>query len=423
MKYKKYDGTSYNIYTVKTDKFKNCVISVIFKDNLKDYSDLASLNMLKLIMRDNNKTYNNHRSLVIKKEELYSASFYTDGYRVGNSFLAEFGIDFISPEFIKEKDYLDEVIKFNFDMIMNPNVTNDEFDLKTFNLKKDDLILSLKRIHENGTKYSVKRALQTSNINTISTKYLEESDYKKITPSSLYKTYKKLINNSFCEIYVVGNLDMDEVVSKIKKNFNLKMIKNHSLETFINNCDAKKTKSVHEKDEFMQAHLVMGYTIPELDTKEKIAFGIYREILAGGMNSKLYKKLRVENSLCYSLAPIYFKYDSLMLIHVSFDEVNYKKCVNLIKSEIKKIKNGEISTEEYERAIQFSKNSLKVAHDNINQILGNYIVYNYGEIPLLDEYENMISEVTIDDVIKVANKLIYNFTYLLSKGDNKDEKN
>ena len=422
MQYKKYEGNSYNIYTIKTDKFKNCVINVLFKDNIDKFEDLASLNILKLVMNDNNKTYNKRRSLSIKKEELYNSYFYTDGYRIGNSFLAKFGIDFIAPEFIKEKEYLDNVIEFYFDMIMNPNVVNDEFDLKTFNIEKEKIIVSLKRIHENATKYSVKRALQTSGIDSVSTKYLEEEDYEKVTPATLYKTYKKIINNSFCEIYIIGNLNMDEVVSKIKKSFNLKMIKNHEFNTYVYNKKSKKVSITKEKDNFIQANLVMGYNVDKLNDKEKIAFTIFREILAGGLNSKLYQKLRNDNSLCYSLSPIYFKYDSLMLIHVSFDEKNYQKCVSLINKTIREMKKGNITNDEFERAVKFLKSSIKLSNDNIDNILSNYIMHNYGEVPLIEEYEQKLLEITLEDVINVVNKLSSNFVYLLSKGDNDNGK-
>ena len=36
MQYKKFEGSTYNIYTVKTDKFKSCIINVIFRDNIEN---------------------------------------------------------------------------------------------------------------------------------------------------------------------------------------------------------------------------------------------------------------------------------------------------------------------------------------------------------------------------------------------------
>ena len=101
---KKYDGNSYNIYTIKTDKFKSCIINVIFRNKLEDSNILAYLNMLKSIMVQTNKTHKTRRDLVIKSEELYNASFYASVHRLGNSYELDFGTEFINPDYVKEKN-------------------------------------------------------------------------------------------------------------------------------------------------------------------------------------------------------------------------------------------------------------------------------------------------------------------------------
>ena len=422
MQYKKYEGNAYNIYTIKTDKFKSCIINVVFKDNFTDKSDKAHLNVLKNMLVKSNKTYSKHRDLVIRREELYNTSFYTCSHRIGQSLELEMGVEFIAPEFIKEENYLKDVIEFNFDMIKNPDVENDEFNLKNFNIVIDNLILGTKRVHESGARYSYKRALQTMDPDALVANYLEEEDYQRITPTSLYEFYKKVINNWLCEIYVIGNLNMDEVVSLIKKNFALKMIKDRELICYVDNKKRKKVKVTKEQDEFIQAHLVIGYNIEKLSEKELITFSVFREILGGGLNSKLYQKLRADNSLCYSLQPIYYKFDRLLLIHVSFDEKNYKKCVKLINESIKEIKDGKVSEDEFTRAIAYIKSSMKASKDNINNILDNYILHNYIDLPLIDECDKLFDSVKIEDVINIANKLTPNFVYLLAKGDNENGK-
>ena len=81
---------------------------------------------------------------------------------------------------------------------------------------------------------------------SLSSKYMEREDYEKVTPTNLYKSYKKIIENSICDIYVIGDMDMDEVAQKIKKYFNLKMVKNHELELYTENKKRKKVKVVKE---------------------------------------------------------------------------------------------------------------------------------------------------------------------------------
>lgn len=419
MQYKKYDGNSYNIYTIKTDKFKSCIINVIFRNNLDDPNILAHLNMLKSIMVQTNKTYNTRRDLIIKTEELYNASFYTSVHRLGNSYEIGFGTEFINPYYVKEKNYLDNIIEFNFDMINNPDVKNDEFNLKMFNVVKERLILSSESIIESGPKFSIKRAFYNMDPDSLSSKYMEREDYEKITPTSLYKTYKKIIENSICDIYVVGDIDMDEISQKIKKYFNLKMVKNHELDLYTQNKKRKKIKIIKEKSNYLQANLVVGYNIDSLDEKEKIAFRFFVEIFGGGLSSKLYQNLREKNSLCYSVRPIYYKYDNLLFVHVAFDEQNYDEAVKLIEQSMKEMKNGKITEEEFDRAKKSLQFSFKLSKDNINSIMDNYIFYNLKEVPILEEYENKLCDVTVNDVVAVAKKVTQNFVYLLGKEGDK----
>ena len=415
MQYKKYECDTYNIYTIKTDKFKSCVLNVIFRDNIEDPNILANLSLLKSILVASNKTYNKRRDLIIRCEELYNASFFAATHRLGNSFEFDLGTEFINPYYVKENDYLDEIIKFNFDMIKKPNVTNDEFDLKTFNITKERLMISAERIRESGPKYSIKRAFINMDPDSLSSKYIEKEDYERITPSSLYKTYKNVLKTSICDIYVVGDMNMDEVVSKIKKYFNLKMVKNHKLNLYVENNKRKKIKVTKETDEFVQDNLVVGYNIDKLNEKQKIAFRVFNEIFGGGMNSKLYQNLRVKNSLCYGVRPIYYKYDNLLFVHVSFDEVNYDRIVKLINESMKEMQNGKISEEEFDRAKKSLQFSFKLSKDSINSIMDNYVFYNLGEVPLLEDYENKLSDITLDDVIEVSRKVSQNFVYLLGK--------
>ena len=417
MQYKKYECNTYNIYTIKTDRFKSCVVSVIFRDNIKEKNTLSYIAMLKSVMCDSNKTYKKHRDTVIRSEELYNANFYTSSNRLGNSFAFELGTEFINPFYVKEKNYLDEVISYNFDMILNPNVENDEFDLKVFNKVKENILTNIERIHESGPKYSIKRALHNMDSDSITSYYLNKEDINNITPSKLYKKYKEIIDNSICDIYVIGDLDMDDVVSIIKKKFNPKMVKTRELELYADNKKNKKLREFKETDKFIQANLVCGFNIDTLNEDEKIAMKLFIEIAAGGMNSKLYQKLRVDNSLCYSLSPLYYKYDNLILLHVSFDEINYDKATKLIDKALKEMKKGEISEEEFDRAKKSLQFSFKVAKDSISSVLDNYIFYNLKEVPLLEDYEEKLSKITIDDVVKVANKVTPNFVYLLGKGD------
>ena len=66
-----------------------------------------------------------------------------------------FSVNFINPEYISEKEYLEDVISFLFEMISKPNVQNEEFDLDTFNIVKNNILLDIESVEENAEKKAI----------------------------------------------------------------------------------------------------------------------------------------------------------------------------------------------------------------------------------------------------------------------------
>ena len=58
-----------------------------------------------------------------------------------------------------EKGYLEEVVAFPFEMIQNPNITNNEFDSRSFNIIKNRLKADIESLKEKATRYAYRRSL------------------------------------------------------------------------------------------------------------------------------------------------------------------------------------------------------------------------------------------------------------------------
>ena len=136
MKYKTYNCNSFNIYTIKTDRFKTSHLEVIFKNVLKK-EEIGTYSFLADMLSEGCKKYPRKKDLITRFEELYKIVIYASTVRVGNVLDLHVSLDFINPEYIEEDNYVEEVIKTLFEMIERPNVENDEFDLKTFNIIKE----------------------------------------------------------------------------------------------------------------------------------------------------------------------------------------------------------------------------------------------------------------------------------------------
>lgn len=421
MKYKKYEFDTYNIYTIKTDKFKNCHMEITFYDNV-DKEELGIRNFLVDMLCHSSKNYPKRKDVVIKLEELYQSFFYGVSSKVGNMVMSTFSYDFLSPNFINDKNYLKNVLKFPFEIIENPNVTDDAFDERSFNIIKKRILSDIESIKENPINFAFRRALQTMDKDSITSSSIlgTKEEIQDMTPEKLYKYYDKFFNNSLCNIYVIGNLNMDEVVKIINESFHNNCIKNHQIIPFVDNKKRRKELVTKEESNFGQTTLVMGFNLGDL-TKDELYYTltVYDEILCrGGLNSKIYKSLREENQLCYSVSSICSKYDNLYYIYVSLEDKNVELAIKLIKQAIKEMAKGKITDEEYDWANKQLLNNLKVVVDNQSSLINNYTFNTIVGSPLYDEIKENYHIVTKEAIDNLGKKLKPNFTYILKgKGE------
>ncbi len=421
MKIKTYKCNSFNVHTIKTDKFKTTHMEIMFRCPVVK-EDLAKQTFLIDMLSETSKKYPKRKDLIIKFEELYKTSLYGSNIKTGQMLIMNFITDFINPNFITDKNYLEEVIKLPFELIERPNVVNEEFDLKQFNIIKERLIKEINSISDNPFKLCMKKAFEAMDKDSPSSYslYGTVDELKSITPASLYKMYKQMLKNSVCDIFIIGNLDMDEAVSLIKKHFKYRYINNNQIPLYVNNKIKKKELIINEKSDNIQANMTVIYNINNLTDNEKhIVFQVFNYIFGnGGLTSKLYQKIREENSLCYSISSMYMKYDNLLAIHVSLDNNNTKKALTLIKKCLKEMNEGKFSEEELNDAKMNICMSLDFACDNNVSLLNNYVFNYFDNFPMIDERKEMYKKVTREDVINVSKKLKLNTVFILEgKGE------
>lgn len=420
MIYKTYNCNSFNVHTIKTDKFKTCHMEIMFsKDVVKE--EMASYTFLADLLTESSKKYKTRKEVVTHLEDLYKTVFYGVTTKVGKTLNTSFVLDFIDPSYIDEENYLEDVIKLPFEMIGKPNAVNEEFDLKTFNVVKERIKREIKGVYENPVKIAFRGAFNAldSESPTSYSVLGTLDELEKITPSSLYKLYKTFYKDHVCDIYIIGNLDMDEVVNLIKKYFKNRIINTNKRNIYVENTLRKKEIFIEEAGNFIQANLVVLFNLDKFTKKERdIIFHVYNYILgSGGLTSKLYQSLREENSLCYGVSSMYLKYDNLLAIHVSLENSNVKKAISLIKKCIKSMAKGEISEEELDDAKRNLVLSLDLSLDNSIAILNNYVFKIIDNFPDLEERKELISSVTKDDIISVAKKIKINTVYVLNGGE------
>jgi predicted Zn-dependent peptidase len=355
----------------------------------------------------------------IALEELYNTHMYGVISKVGNTLFSTYCLSFLNPKYT-EKSITKKAMEMLFEMLDNPNIKKGSFDEDSFKIVKNNLKAEIIAQKENSLGFAIRRMLHHLDKDSPSSfsvnGYLKDLD--EITEENLVPFYEEVMNNDICDIYLIGNLDMDEV-SQINKMFKREKNNRKDIVLYAKNKKAKKVQEVNEKDNFQQANLVVGCNIDKLTEREKtLVVHVYNVILgSGSMETKLFKYLREQNSLCYTTRSLYQKYDNLLILYAGIDPSSYKLSVDLMKKALQEMKDGVISEEELDNAKALLKSSLGMTYDNPGGLVNNYLFENLDNLPRLDVRIKEIMKVTKEEIVKVAKKVRINTIYMLSDGD------
>lgn len=422
MQIKDYDLEAYRLHIIKSDKVKTCHMEIHFRDKVNK-DNIYYKSMIADMLSDCSSKHENRKKVVENLEELYKASFYGTVIKLGAVVDNIFVFDFINSNFIKEKNYLNEVLLLPFDMILKPKVLNKTFDPKIFEVIKKRAITDIEGINENPVRLSITNSLAAMDKDSISSISVLGSieEVQKSTADKLYKEYKNMIKNSFCDIFIIGDLDFDEVYKIVTNKFKLDTIKTGKLDLYVENKLVKLTNKVSEKSSFVQSNLNILFNLDNLTMEEKnTTLQVFNYIFgSGGITSKLYQKIREENSLCYGIYSIFLKNDNLLIVQISLDEKNKNKAIKLVKDCLKEMIKGKFNEGEFEDAKTNLLTSLKMANDNNISILSNYIFNVFDNLPTIEKRMEDIKKVTIEDIKTVAKKVKLNTIYTLKSKEDK----
>ena len=206
MKYQKIEKNNYNLHIIKTNKFKSINLSINFKRKIKK-DEITIRNFLNDLLINSSKKYPTSRDIEIETEELYDLGISSSPYKSGNYHIISFKETFLN-EIYTEKNMIKKSIIFLLELIFNPNIKENKFDKKYFELIKKTLEEDIKSLKDDTKKYSLVRLYEEMDNGPLSYRscgYLEDLD--KITDSNLYDYYKTVIENDNIDIFIIGNIE------------------------------------------------------------------------------------------------------------------------------------------------------------------------------------------------------------------------
>jgi zinc protease len=232
------------------------------------------------------------------------------------------------------------------------------------------------------------------------------------TRDKIVKFYKKWYTPNNMVLVVVGDFDTRKVIPKIKEFFGV--LKPAKLPDCVipEEPIQKEIRAVVFDKKIQEGYFSLAFHITSARDEDTPALDVISNILGGGESSRLYRRTKEEKGLVtniytYSFTP---KHPGLFNIGGTIEPPKTRDALSEIIKEAYRLKYEPVSFEELSRAkVNIESNSIytKETMQGQAQKLGYYQVaasdYRYE-----NEYLQRVSQVTPEDIIRVARKYFRN---------------
>ncbi len=211
-------------------------------------------------------------------------------------------------------------------------------------------------------------------------------------------------------VSIVGNYDKEFVFEIVRKYFDSKfknedkiLKKNHN-KNFV-----PKPAFLQEVADFNQTQVIIGFPSVNCFTKKRMTYAVLTFIMGGSMGARLFRSVREEHGLVYSIAcvPEHFEKAGDVTISFGTNEKNVEKALELVRKEVGKIAENGVTEEELLRAKTFCKGLLLSAYekgaDIARSVATSYLSYN--KFVTVEERIRALEKITIEEVNSLAKEI------------------
>ena len=338
------------------------------------------------------------RSALQIAQEIESIAGEVEGFSGRNSFGVS--VESLSKNFVPAMDIF-------ADVILNPS-----FDPQEVERARREILSEINREGDNLLRTTVNLFLDTLytdhpyKLNPLGT----SENVSKFDSQSLRAFYEKYVHPENMVITVVGNVDDEEVLKTVKKDFgDLKKGEMIFPEIKADAPISEIREKVDTKQDKAQTHILLGFQGPTLKDDDHYAVEVLNTILSG-MGGRLFLELRDKKSLAYTVTSFYTPglEPGFLGVYIGTAPQKEKEAIDGMKEQLELLLKEGVTDEELARAqtylvgsfeIGLQQNSAQAAKITFDELYGiGWEEYN--------SYPEKIYAVTKEDVLNAARKYI-----------------
>ena len=405
-----------DLHVIPTKQFKMTHILIDFATP-QTTTNATARNLLANLLETSTHLYPTQTALARQMAKLYGEFVSLGVGRVGRLHTVRLRSSFIN-NYLAQNNLFAQVTELINQVLFHPLIDDGEFDSPTFRLQVNNLASSIKALYDDKQFYANQQLLKLyyapdSVMRTPSFGKITDLDY--CTPASLVQTYEKMINQDKVDIFVLGNVDPENVHSAICQ---LPFADRNSQlpETPFYFPQAHEDVINQEEQQHVSpAKLDLGYHLP-IYYRDPLypAALVFNGLFGGTPYSKLFTNVRERAGLAYYASSRLAPFSGLVNVQTGIQPTDYQTALTMIQEQVTELQTGNF-TEDLMREVQDALiNQHYAGFDLANNILEHHLVNQLLSLGEQTDFANQINQVTKNDVMKVASMIKLQASYLLS---------
>lgn len=376
-----------NLHIRQTTQFKTINFSVKFRRPLTEKA-AAERSVLSNVLQHSNEKFNTTAAYRNYLDDLFGTVLYFDTTKRGYEHTLYLNVETVNDQYLKESNVLNEVLETLHYAVLKPNFENGQFVLSVVEREKEMVLERIHSIFDDKTRFAQNRLtqiLRPNNAASISANGTEQ-EVKAITAATLTEAYEAMIAEDLIDIYVVGDVNVDDITAKLQKylSFNDRVpFADHTVRNSMPTSIEPYTKEQHD---MKQGKLHVGYKAPVLFGDDDFPkMQIFNGIFGGYAHSKIFMNVRERESLAYYASSSYASHYGLLYVVSGIEPSNEQKAIEVIDEQLQAMQEGQISELELAQTKAMLTNQLKEALDSAR-----------GQIEIYDQYKDLNEPFTFD---------------------------
>lgn len=406
-----------NLHIAKTDKFKTTTMIVQLEQDLQE-STVTQTALIPFVLKRGCEKYPSTQQLRQYLDSLFGAVFHTDVIKKGEKQIIQIQIEIANEKYLSDSTpLLQKGIEFLGEVMTKPLVEGNGFSAGYVKSEAELLKNKITSLIDDKIRYANQRVTEEmckdEPYRLLSYGKLEELE--DVDPGQLFSYYKQLLDQNPIDIYIIGDVDQQEVKMGVEKHFSVERNTVRDL-TFAPVQKQRVTEeTVIEKMDIGQGKLNIGCrTNTTLQDEDYEALLMFNGILGGFPHSKLFVNVREKASLAYYAVSRLESHKGILMLMSGIEIDKFDQAVDIMKKQIQSMKDGEISEKELTQTKATLTNQLLETKDNARTIIDfSYNNRLSGKERKLEEILQKINSMTIEEIVKIAGKIEIDTIYFL----------